>query len=123
MEFSAKSAKQIFEVFLVYIVSYRFIFLQALSTDPERGMRVEELERLLAVETGGEELGARKFFVSTKKNLLNRVIASSLLAQKNLLNKTSLDATYVFLGEDEIEVVMTAARGVADQKGFLTMQV
>ena len=29
---------------------------------------MEELERLLAVETGGEELGARKFFVSTKKS-------------------------------------------------------
>ena len=68
MEFSAKSARQIFEVFLVYIVSYRFIFLQALSTDPERGMRVEELERLLAVETGGEELGAHTFLVSTKES-------------------------------------------------------
>ena len=67
MEFSAKSAKQIFEVFSVYIVSFRFISLQALSTDPERGMRVEELERLLAVETGGEELGARNLLVSTKK--------------------------------------------------------
>ena len=88
MEFSAKSATQIFEVFLVYIVSYRFIFLQALSSDPERGMRVEELERLLAVETGGEELGARKVLVSPK-NLLSWVLASSLLAQKNLFNKTS----------------------------------
>ena len=68
MEFSAKSAKQIFEVFSVYIVSFRFISLQALSTDPERGMRVEELERLLAVETGGEELGAHTFLVSTKES-------------------------------------------------------
>ena len=107
MEFSAKSAKQIFEVFLVYIVSYRFIFLQALSSDPERGMRVEELERLLAVETGGEELGAHTFLVSTKESF-----------QQNLFGRD-----LCFLGEDEIEVVMTAARGVADQKGFLTMQV
>ena len=72
MEFSAKSARQIFEVFLVYIVSYRFIFLQALSSDPERGMRVEELERLLAVETGGEELGACKFIACTKKNFCTK---------------------------------------------------
>ena len=31
---------------------------QALTADPERGIRVEELERLLAVETGGDEFGA-----------------------------------------------------------------
>ena len=42
---------------------------------------------------------------------------------KKLLHKTFLDEAFVFPGEDEIEVVMTAARGVADQKGFLTMQV
>ena len=78
MEFSAKSAKQIFEVFLVYIVSYRFIFLQALSSDPERGMRVEELERLLAVETGGEELGAHTFLVCTKESFQQNLFGRDL---------------------------------------------
>ena len=58
-----------------------------------------------------------------QKNLFNWKLASFLLALKNLLHKTSLDEAFVFPGEDEIEVVMTAARGVADQKGFLTMQV
>ena len=91
MEFSAKSARQIFEVFSVYIVSYRFIFLQALSTDPERGMRVEELERLLAVETGGEELGAHTFLVSTKESfqldahkLFVSMLTSVFFPQRNL---------------------------------------
>ena len=79
MDFSAKSTEQIFEVFsLIFATSVKpplsrsafsrtfFIlqlvsnFSQALTANPERGIRLEELERLLAVETGGDELGEDK---------------------------------------------------------------
>ena len=43
---------------------------QALTADPERGIRVEELERLLAVETGGDEFGADKILLDSEKRSL-----------------------------------------------------
>ena len=42
---------------------------QALTADPERGIRVEELERLLAVETGGDEFGADENLLDLEKDL------------------------------------------------------
>ena len=42
---------------------------QALTADPERGIRVEELERLLAVETGGDEFGVDENLWDLEKDL------------------------------------------------------
>ena len=80
MDFSAKSAEKIFAVFFLHFSSTEFVQfshdpqngtnmflpkkdLQAVSANPERGMRVEELERLLALETGGDELGVHLFLL------------------------------------------------------------